>query len=138
MISNFSPAAPVQSATVTGMRFCRKSPALGSMERHWPEEVLMEADVNARVAVSSRGFASAAADGLRTPPARETGRGVVGLPASVAGTAVGAGDAEEEALATDVAVAAAAAEDSTEDATTEDAGTGAGAAASPVPPKVNV
>ena len=42
------------------------------MERHWPAADLRETEENARVAVSSRGLASAAADGLRTPPALAT------------------------------------------------------------------
>jgi hypothetical protein len=94
----------------------------------------MDADVKARVAVASRGFASAAAVGFRTPPARETGTGVVGFPPLVAGAAgVGAGTAaDDEASATGKAVGA---------ATAEDAGAGAGAgagAAAPPAPKVNV
>jgi hypothetical protein len=55
-----------------GMRFSRKSPAVGSMKRHLPVESLMETEVKARVAVLSNGLASAAAEGLRTPPAPET------------------------------------------------------------------
>lgn len=43
-----------------------------SIKRHWPSADLIETDEKARVAVSSRGLASAAADELRTPPALET------------------------------------------------------------------
>ena len=49
------------------------------MKRHWPLASLIEADEKARVAVLSRGLASAAEEGWRTPPARETGTGVVGF-----------------------------------------------------------
>lgn len=54
------------------MRFSRKSPAVASMERHRPEADWIDAEEKARVAESSHGFASAAAEGLRTLPARET------------------------------------------------------------------
>jgi hypothetical protein len=112
------------------------------MERHCPEEVLMEADVKARVADASRGLASAAAEGLRMPPARETGRGVIGLLESLDGIAeaagVGAGGTEEVSDTGD-AVAEATAEDAeVAELTAEDAGGGAGAAAPPPSPKVNV
>jgi hypothetical protein len=63
----------------TGIRFCRKSPAVGSMKRHCPLEVFIEAEEKARVAVVSFGLDSAAAEGWRTPPARETGTADVGL-----------------------------------------------------------
>lgn len=78
-----------------GMRFCLKSPAVGSMKRHWPEDDLSETDVNARVAVVSRSLDSAAAEGWRTPPARETGTGVVGFVEGILpfGAEVAAGDA---------------------------------------------
>lgn len=46
------------------MRFSRKSPAVGSMERHVPEADEIETDEKARVAVSSRGLASVAAEGF--------------------------------------------------------------------------
>ena len=55
-----------------GMRFSRKSPAVASMERQRPVEDLRDMLEKARVAVVSTGLASAAADGLRTLPARET------------------------------------------------------------------
>ena len=42
------------------------------MKRHWPEADFSETDEKARVAVSSRGLASATAEGLRTTPARDT------------------------------------------------------------------
>ena len=84
------------------MRFSRKSPAVGSMKRHCPEEDLIDAPVNARVAVLSRGFDSAAAEGLRTTPARETamtdGLAVVAVVAGAAGAEVvmmGADDTDE-------------------------------------------
>jgi hypothetical protein len=54
------------------MRFSRKSPAVGSTKRHCPFEDLIETPVKARVAVSSTGLASAAAEGFSTTPARET------------------------------------------------------------------
>ena len=73
IISNFSPALPSQALSCTGIRFCLKSPASGSTDRHCPPAVRSVADENARVAVASRTFAAAAACGLRTPPARATG-----------------------------------------------------------------
>lgn len=79
MTSHFSFGAPVQSTRPTGMRFSRKSPAVGSTEMHWPLGARIETALNARVAVSSRWFASAAAEGFSVPPARETGTGSVGL-----------------------------------------------------------
>ena len=77
------------------MRFSRKSPAVGSMERHWPEEDLMVVDVKVLTAVVSTGLASAAAEGFRTRPARETEIAEAGL-AEVAATA----DAEEAEVMT--------------------------------------
>jgi hypothetical protein len=53
------------------------------MKRHCPFAALRETPVKARVAVSSRLFASAAEDGWRVPPAPETGTGVEGLEVSV-------------------------------------------------------
>ncbi len=52
----------------------------------------MVADEKARVAVSSRGFASAAAEGLRTLPARDTATtdGVVGAVATAIAVTAGA------------------------------------------------
>jgi len=79
MMSNFSPAEPWQSWMAMGIRFWRKSPAVGSMKRHCPLEVFIDAEEKARVAVVSLGFDSAAAEGWRTPPARETGTADVGL-----------------------------------------------------------
>lgn len=52
------------------------------MVRQAPVLSLMETEVKARVAVLSRGLDSAAEEGLRTPPARETATADVGLPAS--------------------------------------------------------
>ena len=71
-MSNFWPAVPSQAFTSTGMRFSLKSPAVALMDRHWPAADLRETEENARVAVSSRGFASAAAEGISTPPALAT------------------------------------------------------------------
>ncbi len=71
-----------------GIRFARKSPAVGSMNRHCPEDDLIETPVKARVAVSSRGFACAAAEGFKTLPARETA-----ITEGLAGVAVVAGGA---------------------------------------------
>lgn len=102
MKSNFSPAAPVQGPIAIGMRFWRKSPAVGSIERQLPEEVTREAEVKARVAVVSLGLDSAAAEGWRTPPARETGTGVVGLEDA----SWGVGDGDEADRADDTGVAA--------------------------------
>jgi hypothetical protein len=84
------------------MRFCLKSPAVGSMKRHWPEEDLMDTEENARIAVVSRGLASAAEDGWRVPPARETGTGVVGLEdkrTAAAAVLEGAGEAAIDVVA---------------------------------------
>jgi hypothetical protein len=90
------------------------------MLRHWPSLVLTEMAESARVAVSSRGFASAAADGLRIPPARET------LATSVFATGVAA--VAEGAGVIDAAGAELA-------AAGDEAAAGAGAAAA-APPKV--
>lgn len=49
------------------------------MNRHWPSADLSDTPVKARVAVSSLALASAADDGCKTPPARDTGTGSVGL-----------------------------------------------------------
>lgn len=76
MKSNFSPGAPVQSTSSTGIKFSRKSPAVGFTERHFPSAAdFSDTEEKARVAVSSRWLASAAAEGLRKPPARDTGIG---------------------------------------------------------------
>jgi hypothetical protein len=83
MRSNFSFRLPVQGCMLTGTKFCLKSPAVGLMKRHCPFAALRETPVKARVAVSSRLFASAAEDGWRVPPAPETGTGVDGLEVSV-------------------------------------------------------
>lgn len=87
MTSHFSFAVPAQSTSPTGIRFCRKSPAVGSTDRHWPFGARISTSLKARVAEPSRCCDSAAAVGFRVPPARETGTGVVGLalavPASV-------------------------------------------------------
>ena len=49
------------------------------MKIHCPLGARIETPENALVAVASRWWASAAADGCRTPPAPETGTGAVGL-----------------------------------------------------------
>lgn len=69
------------------MRFCRKSPAVGSMERQSPLGSRMETPEKARVAVASRRWACAATEGWRVPP-WETGTGVVGLAVGMAGPQV--------------------------------------------------
>ena len=84
MRSNFWPADPSHGFTATGMRFSRKLPAVGSMNRHCPSEVLRDAEVTARVAVLSRCCDFATAVGLRNPPAPETPIFAVGLAATAA------------------------------------------------------
>lgn len=102
--SNFSPADPVQGWRVTGIKFWRKSPAVGSTKRQFPSAALSETEEKARTAVPSRGLDSAAADGWRTPPARETGTAVVGLAsATLAAGVTDAGDDDEDADADDFA-----------------------------------
>jgi hypothetical protein len=81
--SNFWPADPSHSFTATGMRFSRKLPAVGSINRHCPSEVLRDAEVTARVAVLSRCCDFATAVGLRNPPAPETAIFAVGLATTV-------------------------------------------------------
>ena len=61
------------------------------MKRHCPEEDLIGTAENARVAVSSRGLASAAAEGLRTTPARDTDMTEEDAVALACRTASGAG-----------------------------------------------
>ena len=114
MISHFSFGAPVQSTTETGIRFCLKSPAVGSTERHCPFGSRIDTPSKARTAVSSRWCDSAAAVGCSVPPARDTGTGVVGLavgmpPASSpsSGAALALGAAEETAAAVEDGVASA-------------------------------
>lgn len=77
--SNFSFGLPLQSCIAIGIKFSLKSPAAGFMKRHCPFEALRDTPVNALVAVLSNCWASAAALGCNSPPARETGTGVVGL-----------------------------------------------------------
>ena len=72
MISNFSFALPSQVLVCTGIKFCRKSPDKGSIKRQDPSGALTETPENARVAVSSRWLASAAASAFNVPPARST------------------------------------------------------------------
>jgi len=79
-----------------GIRFWRKSPAVGSIDKQLPFEDLSDTAVLARTALLSRVCASAASDGFRVPPARDTGTGVVGLPWTgvlFCGGVVGAGAA---------------------------------------------
>jgi hypothetical protein len=107
MKSNFSLAEPVHGCTAMGMRFSRKSPAVGSMKRQSPLASVMETPVSARVAVLSNSWAAAAAVGTSSPPARETGTGVVGFPTSVGGAAAEPDDDAEadsdEVIGDDVA-----------------------------------
>lgn len=99
MISNFSLGVPAQSTKETGMRFSRKSPAVGSMNRHWPFGACMLTEVKARVAVSSRSCDSATAVACKTPPARDTGTASVGLGIPPVPTAVVTGvEAVSEAV----------------------------------------
>ncbi len=79
MRSHFSFGEPVQSTSETGIRFSRKSPAVGSMKRHCPFGARIETLLKARLAVSSRWCDWAAAVGCRVPPARDTGTGSVGF-----------------------------------------------------------
>jgi hypothetical protein len=85
MKSNFSFALPLQSWTAMGIKFSLKSPAVGSMKRHCPLEALRDTAVNALVAVLSKACAWATALGCNSPPARETGTGVVGLKSGMPG-----------------------------------------------------
>lgn len=85
-----------------GIRFWRKSPERGFMVRQRLVEDFIVADEKARVAVLSRGLDSAAAEGLRTPPAPEMGRADVGFavnpdPEATAAAVVMVEDAEEVA-----------------------------------------
>ena len=83
MKSNFSFKLPSHSSSAMGIKFCRKSPAVGSMKRQRPSADLTWTPVKARVAVLSKGLACAAAEGWRTPPARDTDTGEVGFAVSV-------------------------------------------------------
>ncbi len=69
---------PEQSTSEMGMRFSRKSPAVGSTKRHWPLGARMVTLVRLRVAVVSTALASAAAVGLKEPP-RDTGTALSGI-----------------------------------------------------------
>lgn len=77
------------------MRFCLKSPAVGSTKRQFPSAALSETEEKARTAAASREFDSAAADGWRTPPARETGTADVGFVSATFAAGVVDGEAEE-------------------------------------------
>lgn len=79
MTSNSSLGDPVQSAVWIWIKFSRKSPAVGFTKRHWPLGAFMGTEERKRVAVSSRGLDSVAAEGWRIPPAPLTVTGVVGL-----------------------------------------------------------
>lgn len=92
MISNFSPALPSHAFNCTGIRFSRKSPAVGSIKRHFPSADFKLAEEKARVAVSSRTLASAAALGSKTSPARDTGTAEVGTLSVVGADTFGVGD----------------------------------------------
>lgn len=78
-----------------GIRFSRKSPARGSMDRQSPAEDLIETEVRARTAVSSRSWESAAAEASRVPPARDTGEPWVGVAGSEEATRAEVMTAEE-------------------------------------------
>lgn len=78
IISNCSPALPSHAFSCTGIKFSRKSPAVGSIKRHCPSADFTLVEEKARVAVSSRTLASAAALGSKTSPARDTGTADVG------------------------------------------------------------
>jgi hypothetical protein len=84
---------------VIGIKFSLKSPAVGSTNRQFPEASLSATDENAFTAVPSTGLASAAAEGSRTPPARDTALEVVAVPvvAVDAGAAVVRADEEDTA-----------------------------------------
>jgi hypothetical protein len=79
MTSHFSFGEPEHSTREMGIKFCRKSPAVGSTNRHFPLGARISTLEKTRVAVSSRSWASAAAVGFRVPPALDTGTGSVGL-----------------------------------------------------------
>lgn len=83
MTSHFSLAVPEQLVSDTGMRLPRKSPAVGSTNRHSPLGARISTLVNALVALSSREFASAAAVSLNSPP-RPAGISVVGMAVAMA------------------------------------------------------
>lgn len=90
--SNFWPALPSHGFSCTGIKFSRKSPAVGSIKRHCPSADFRLAEEKARVAVSSRTLASAAASGFKTSPARDTATADVGaLPVTELDTS-GVGD----------------------------------------------
>lgn len=99
MISKSSLGEPVHSAVWMGIKFSRKSPAVGSMKRHCPLGAFIGTDENARVAVSSRGLDSATAEGWRMPPAPETVTGVVGLKSRMPEVSIPAGPVGAVAMA---------------------------------------
>lgn len=104
MMSNISLALPLHVVVWIGIRFSRKSPARGLMKRHWPLGALMGTDVNARVAVESRGLDSATADGWRRPPAPETETAVVGLKSGIPDVSSAGGAVAETAIAGELVV----------------------------------
>lgn len=82
MTSHFSLDVPAQSTNETGTRFARKSPAVGSTNKHCPLGARISTLAKALVALSSRRFASAAAVGSKSPP-RPTGTAAVGIAMTV-------------------------------------------------------
>jgi hypothetical protein len=91
MTSNCCEALPSHAAMFTGTRLSRKSPVPEVTERHWPSAVLIAALENARVAVSSRTWASATAAAsslVRVSPAGGAAAAVVAGGAAVASAAV--------------------------------------------------
>jgi hypothetical protein len=89
---------------------------------HWPLGARISTLEKVRVAVVSRWWALAAAEGLRVPPARETGTGVVGLVVGMPALAAGVVAGEEAAAA---ALDAGALEGTATEAGSLDAGAGA-------------
>ncbi len=69
MMSHFSFGVPEQSTSETGIRFSRKSPAVGLTNRHCPLGARSSTPEKALVAALSRVVASAAEEGCRVPPA---------------------------------------------------------------------
>ena len=106
-MSNFWFGEPSHATTATGIRFWRKSPAVGSTDRHRsPPLARRLTPSRALVAVGSGVWASAASSGFSTPPARETGTGSVGFSAGIPeGGAVTAGASASSEGAASVGVA---------------------------------
>ncbi len=102
-------AEPSQSASVTGVRFSRKSPESGSTERHFPLEVWLRVRVRVRrramcsAAHLDRGRSQCARGGIVARLCLEGGSDVEGRPALegsawAAGTAAGVVGMEEGRL----------------------------------------